>query len=93
MTDVTPQQVTEMGPDAVALMIDLMQRNSRENSKIALDLYDSVQRDLNAARETINRIRRNIAITLRTPHTDAMIAGAVDAALVGHDYPDPGACE
>ena len=92
MTDVTPQQVAEAGPDAIALMISLMRRNSAENSKIALGLYDSVARDLDQARETINRIRRNIAIVLRYPHTDAMIADAVTRSLVGYDYPDPDTC-
>ena len=78
-----------MGPDAVALMLRLMQRNSAENGKIMLGLYDSVQRDREKARAETVRIRRNVAIVLRRPHTDAMV---YDALTADFDYTDPEAC-
>jgi hypothetical protein len=90
---VTAQQVEQAGSGAVALVIDLMQRNSRETAALTQSLYDSVQRDLDEARATITRIHGNVAIVLRRPHTDAMIADAIAVALAGHDLPDPDACE
>lgn len=87
MADITPQQVTEAGPDAIALMIGLMQRNSAENGKIALSLYDAVQRDLDEARATIGRIRGNVLSVLDRPHTDRMVA---DALYADFDYETDG---
>lgn len=89
---VTAQQVEDAGPDAIALMLDLMQRNNRETAALTQSLHDSVQRDLNEARATIARIRGNVAIVLRRPHTDTMISDAITVALAGHDLPDPDAC-
>lgn len=86
MTDITSEQVTEAGPDAIALMIKLMQHNSAENGKIMTGLYDAVQRDLDEARAETARIRRNVSLVLRLPHTDAMVGEALFAVL---DYPDP----
>lgn len=90
MTDITPQRVAETGPDAVALMLNLMQRNSAETGKLRQDLYDSLQHDLEEARAEVGRIRRNVSIVLHRPHTDAMVGGALFAA---HDYTDPDACQ
>lgn len=90
MTDITPQQVAEAGPDAIALMLALMQRNERESAALTRGLYDSAQRNLEEARAEIARIRRNVSIVLRSPHTDAMVG---EALFAGRDYPDPEACE
>jgi hypothetical protein len=81
--------VTALGVDAVALMINLMGRNHDETAQILTGLHESVQRDLDEARATIGRIRRNVAIVLARPHTDAMIAGALRG---DRDYEDPDAC-
>lgn len=84
MGNITPQE----SKDALTLISRLMQRSHDENYKIIRGLYDSVQRDLEEARTEISRIRRNVSMVLRRPHTDAMVAGALFAS---HDYDDPDA--
>ena len=79
MTDITPQQVGELGTDAMALMFNLIRRNEDERQAILAGLHDSVQRDLEEANATINRIRGNVLTVLRRPHTDAMIAYALQS--------------
>ena len=74
---VTPQQIREAGPDAVARLLEIMQRNSQETALLNRELVESLQRDLDEARRTIARIQHNIHVTLRYPHSDYMIEEAL----------------
>jgi hypothetical protein len=85
---VSPADVTAMGPDAVALLIELMSRNDRETGKIQQDLIAALQRDYEATLAEVSMIRRNVMIVLRRPHTDLLIEEALFAA---RPLPDPDA--
>jgi hypothetical protein len=77
---ITPAQIETAGPDAVSLMLNLMQRNSRETAAIQQTLIASLQHDFDDALQQIGRIRRNVLTVLHRPHTDYDIEVALYAS-------------
>jgi hypothetical protein len=71
------EDIQAMGPDAVALLVNLMRASAAENGKIQLGLVDSLMRDLDAARAEISMIRANVTAVLAVPHTDYMVEAAL----------------
>lgn len=71
-----------MGAEAVALMITVMQQNAADNAFIQQSLINSLELDLEEANKTISRMRHNVQVTLRRPHTDY----AVEEALYRQDW-------
>lgn len=72
-----PHDVEKAGPDAVALIIKIMQRNSAENHEIMRGLVESLQSDYDEALRMISIIRYNVSVIVSKPHTDRMVLEAL----------------
>jgi hypothetical protein len=73
----TPEEAAELGPGAMSLLIDIMQKNENETATIRQSLIDAIQHEREDAWATVSRIRHNISIILGKPHTDSMVMDAL----------------
>lgn len=72
MDDLTGDEVNPLAneSEALALVFNLMKKNSEESADIQNSLYASLENELQNTRRELDVLRSNIYTILHSPHTD-----------------------